>query len=148
MKRLLPLWPEPELRRSSPDRELSRYLVYREIRGLDDEPNRQPPDSTAPVASMNTSTDASTSGACQVRVGAVASASLDAVPAERRASPDRESERLLALHRASTALTAQTAEPDAVLDEVLRSAVDLLEAGSASLYLWDADAEILRCVRN
>ena len=61
---------------------------------------------------------------------------------------DRESERLLALHRASTALAAQTAEPDAVLDEVLRSAVDLLEAGSASLYLWDAEAELLRCVRN
>jgi signal transduction histidine kinase len=69
-------------------------------------------------------------------------------PAERQTGPDRESDRLLALHRASTALTAQTAEPDAVLDEVLRSAVDLLQAGSASLYLWDAEAEILRCVRN
>ena len=31
---------------------------------------------------------------------------------------------------------------------MLRSAVDLLEAGSASLYLWDAEAELLRCVRN
>ena len=61
---------------------------------------------------------------------------------------DRESDRLLALHRASTALAAQTAEPDAVLDEVLRSAVDLLDAGSASLYLWDAGADLLRCVRN
>src|SRR4051812_13108991 len=67
---------------------------------------------------------------------------------ERGLSLDRASERLLALYRASTALTAQTAEPDAVLDEVLRSAVRLLEAGSASLYLWDADAELLRCVRN
>ena len=72
----------------------------------------------------------------------------DRPTAGRRAGRDRESERLLALHRASTALAAQTAEPDAVLDEVLRSAVDLLEAGSASLYLWDAEAELLRCVRN
>jgi len=68
--------------------------------------------------------------------------------ATHRAGRDRESERLLALHRASTALAAQTAEPDAVLDEVLRSTVDLLDAGSASLYLWDAEAELLRCVRN
>jgi signal transduction histidine kinase/ActR/RegA family two-component response regulator len=67
---------------------------------------------------------------------------------ERTHPPDRESERLLALYRASAALTAQTAEPDAVLDEVLRSAVRLLDAGSASLYLWDANAELLRCVRN
>src|SRR3954451_19641155 len=69
-------------------------------------------------------------------------------PTERPLATDRESERVLALYRASAALTAQTAEPDAVLDEVLRSAVRLLDAGSASLYLWDAAAELLRCVRN
>jgi hypothetical protein len=63
-------------------------------------------------------------------------------------SLDRDAERLLALYRASAALTAQTAEPDAVLDEVLRSAVRLLDAGSGSLYRWDPAAEILRCVRN
>jgi GAF domain-containing protein len=73
---------------------------------------------------------------------------LDEVRLDARYASDRQSERLLALHRASTALTAQTAEPDAVLDEVLHSAVDLLEAGSASVYLWDAEAEMLRCARN
>src|SRR4051794_40058228 len=67
---------------------------------------------------------------------------------ERGLSLDRASERLLALYRASTALTAQTDNPDAVLDEVLRSAVRLLDAGSGSVYLWDAEAELLRCARN
>ena len=60
----------------------------------------------------------------------------------------RESERLLALRRASTALAAQTSEPDSVLDEILRSAVTLLGAGSASLYGWDEAAGLVRCVRN
>ena len=67
---------------------------------------------------------------------------------ESRSGLQRESERLLALHRASTVLASQTAEPDTVLDEVLRSAVALLGAGSASLYLWDEPAQLLRCTRN
>src|ERR1700737_3915106 len=60
----------------------------------------------------------------------------------------RESERLLALHGASSALAAHTATPAAVLDQILSSAVTLLHAGSGSLYRWDAEAAILRCVRN
>jgi len=60
----------------------------------------------------------------------------------------RESERLLALHGASSALAAHTATPTAVLDQILSSAVTLLHAGSGSLYRWDAEALILRCVRN
>ncbi|MDQ6669775.1 MAG: diguanylate cyclase [Chloroflexota bacterium] len=60
----------------------------------------------------------------------------------------RESERLLALHAASSALSAHSATPEAVLDQILSSAVTLLHAGSGSLYRWDAEASLLRCVRN
>jgi diguanylate cyclase (GGDEF)-like protein len=60
----------------------------------------------------------------------------------------RESERLLALHAASSALTAHSATPSEVLDQILSSAVKLLHAGSGSLYRWDPDASLLRCVRN
>jgi diguanylate cyclase (GGDEF)-like protein len=60
----------------------------------------------------------------------------------------RESERLLALHAASSALSAHTATPSAVLDQILSSAVTLLHASSGSIYRWDADASFLRCVRN
>jgi diguanylate cyclase (GGDEF)-like protein len=60
----------------------------------------------------------------------------------------RESERLLALHAASSALSAHTATPSAVLDQILSSAVTLLHASSGSIYRWDADASLLRCVRN
>jgi len=60
----------------------------------------------------------------------------------------RESERLLALHDASSALSAHTATPSAVLDQILSSAVTLLHAGSGSIYRWDAGASLLRCVRN
>jgi diguanylate cyclase (GGDEF)-like protein len=59
-----------------------------------------------------------------------------------------ESQRLLALHRASTVLAAQTADAGAVLDEVLRSAVSLTGATSGSLYRWDPQAGLLRSVRN
>src|SRR4051794_8452204 len=97
---------------------------------------------------MNTSRDGLSGAARQSHADHTTTRSSDRPPAGRHAGRDQESERLLALHRASTALAAQTAEPDAVLDEVLRSAVDLLDAGSASLYLWDAEAELLRCVRN
>ncbi|MGI9148853.1 MAG: diguanylate cyclase domain-containing protein, partial [Chloroflexota bacterium] len=60
----------------------------------------------------------------------------------------RESERLMALHGASSALAAHSAAPEAVLDQILSSAVTLLHAGSGSLYRWDAEASLLRCVRN
>ncbi|MCA1644922.1 MAG: diguanylate cyclase [Chloroflexi bacterium] len=60
----------------------------------------------------------------------------------------RESERLLALHEASSLVAAQTTNADAVLDQVLRSAVHLLGGGSGSLYRWDSAAGLLRCVRN
>ena len=55
---------------------------------------------------------------------------------------------MLALHHASTFLAAQTAEPDAVLDEVLHSALTLLHGAAAALYQWDAAAGLLHCVRN
>jgi signal transduction histidine kinase len=97
---------------------------------------------------MNTSLDDFTEETDQPSPPPGATMASTGADTGRRAGLDRESERLLALHRASTALTAQTAEPDAVLHEVLHSAVELLEAGSASLYLWDAEAELLRCVRN
>ena len=59
-----------------------------------------------------------------------------------------EARRLLALHEASTALATQAGTPDASLQEILRSAVSLVGADSGSLYRWDADAGLLRCIRN
>ena len=59
---------------------------------------------------------------------------------------ERESERLMALHHASTVLAMGTGEPDTVFREVLRSAVGLLGASSGTLYRWDDDAKLLRCV--
>ncbi|OLD53094.1 MAG: hypothetical protein AUI58_00690 [Chloroflexi bacterium 13_1_40CM_2_70_6] len=55
----------------------------------------------------------------------------------------RESERLLALHRASAVLAAQT-QPRVIIDEILKNAVELLGSGSASLYRWDPEAGVLR----
>jgi diguanylate cyclase (GGDEF)-like protein len=55
---------------------------------------------------------------------------------------------MFALHEASSLLAAQTADADAVLEQVLRSAVNLLDGGSGSLYRWDRAAGMLRCVRN
>ncbi len=60
----------------------------------------------------------------------------------------QESERLLMLHAASTALAGQTAGAELVLEHVLTSAATLLGASSASLYRWDADGELLRIVAN
>src|SRR5262249_10281944 len=57
-----------------------------------------------------------------------------------------ESERLLALHHASALLATQIADPKAVIQEVLRSAVALLGADAASLYRWDEAANLVRCV--
>ena len=59
----------------------------------------------------------------------------------------RESERLLALHRASAVLAAQT-QPRVILEEILKNAVRLLGSGSASLYRWDQQANLLRCELN
>ncbi|MFN2520594.1 MAG: ATP-binding protein [Candidatus Limnocylindria bacterium] len=67
----------------------------------------------------------------------------------RRARADEleRSERLVALHRASTAVARQTVRSDA-LDVILREAARLLGAGGASLFLWDADAGVLRRARD
>jgi hypothetical protein len=59
-----------------------------------------------------------------------------------------ESERLLALHRASTVLAGQTGDPSAVFDEVLSSAVALIGTTSGSLHRWLPDEGILRAVRS
>ena len=60
---------------------------------------------------------------------------------------ERENERMLALHQASTMLASRT-EPSAVLEEVLHAAVGLLGEGSASLYRWDENAGVLQCERS
>src|SRR6185436_16128032 len=60
----------------------------------------------------------------------------------------RESDRMLALHRASTPLAGPTADTDAVLNEVLRNAVLLVGGTSGSLHRWDTEAELLRAVSN
>jgi len=67
---------------------------------------------------------------------------------ERERRQQEESRRLLALHEASTALAAQSGTPDAILQEILKNAVSLVGADSGSLYRWDAEAGLLRCVRN
>ena len=59
-----------------------------------------------------------------------------------------ESERMLALHRASTVLAGQTGDPSAVFDEVLSSAVTLIGATSGSLHRWFPDEGMLRAVRS
>ena len=59
----------------------------------------------------------------------------------------REAERMLALQRASAALTAQT-DPQIVVAEILKAAVSLLGAGSGSLFRWDQGAGVLRNVQS
>ena len=54
-----------------------------------------------------------------------------------------ENERLIALHRAAATLAART-DPHEVFDMILRSAVQLLGSGSASLYTWDDESGVLR----
>lgn len=66
---------------------------------------------------------------------------------ESEARVRQESDRLLALHRASTAVSAQGADAK-VFELILHSAVELAGASSGSLYRWDADAGVLRCVVN
>src|SRR5258708_4888578 len=55
----------------------------------------------------------------------------------------RESERMLALHRAS-ALVAGETDPADVIREVLEAAAVLLGRGNATLYRWDEHAQRLR----
>ncbi|MCA1682870.1 MAG: GAF domain-containing protein [Actinobacteria bacterium] len=59
----------------------------------------------------------------------------------------RESERMLALHRAS-ALVAAATDPSEVLAEILDAAGTLLGRGVAALYRWDAAAGVLRLAEN
>ncbi|MFN8526109.1 MAG: ATP-binding protein [Chloroflexota bacterium] len=59
-----------------------------------------------------------------------------------------ESDRLVALHRASSHMAAPGADAEAVIDEILKTAGELIRADSGSLYRWDADASLLRCVRS
>jgi len=54
-----------------------------------------------------------------------------------------ENERLIALQRAAATLGART-DTKEVFDMILRSAVQLLGQGSASLYTWDEEAGLLR----
>jgi signal transduction histidine kinase len=58
-----------------------------------------------------------------------------------------ENERLVALQRAGATLGART-DPKEVFDMILRSAVQLLGQGSASLYIWDDEAGLLRLAEN
>ncbi len=67
---------------------------------------------------------------------------------ESEARLRRESERLLALHRASTILAEQAGDPVAVLTEILRSATELLGGDSATLYRWNPAEGLLRVVRS
>ncbi|HTH70432.1 MAG TPA: GAF domain-containing protein [Candidatus Saccharimonadales bacterium] len=55
----------------------------------------------------------------------------------------RENQRMLALHRASTLIAAET-DPTEVLREILEAAGALLGRGSALLYRWDDHAALLR----
>ena len=55
----------------------------------------------------------------------------------------RENQRMLALHRASTLIAAET-DPGDVLREILEAAGGLLGRGSALLYRWDERAGLLR----
>ena len=55
----------------------------------------------------------------------------------------RENERMLALHRASSLIAAET-DPSDVLREILEAAAALLARGNASLYRWDQQAGLLR----
>ena len=58
-----------------------------------------------------------------------------------------ENERLIALQRAAATLGART-DPKEVFDMILHSVVQLLGEGSASLYIWDEEAGLLRLAEN
>jgi signal transduction histidine kinase len=55
----------------------------------------------------------------------------------------RENERMMALHRASALIAAET-DPREVVREILEAAAALLGRGAASLYRWDEHANVLR----
>jgi signal transduction histidine kinase len=55
----------------------------------------------------------------------------------------RENERMMALHRASALIAAET-DPGEVVREILEAASALLGRGAASLYRWDEHANVLR----
>ncbi|MFN8636436.1 MAG: GAF domain-containing protein [Chloroflexota bacterium] len=59
----------------------------------------------------------------------------------------RESDRLLALHRASAELATHT-DTSTVIDSILRNAVVLLGGGSGSFFRWDPEAGVLRRVQS
>jgi PAS domain S-box-containing protein len=59
--------------------------------------------------------------------------------------PDREHDRLLALHRVST-LVAQQRRTEDVLREALKSAVSLVGGDAGSIHRWIPETERLRCV--
>jgi signal transduction histidine kinase len=59
----------------------------------------------------------------------------------------RENERLLALQRASAVVAARSTTRE-VIDEVLRTASQLLGQAGASLYLWDPAEHMLRLAQN
>ncbi|MCC7368437.1 MAG: GAF domain-containing protein, partial [Chloroflexi bacterium] len=67
---------------------------------------------------------------------------------ERDCRYESETRRMLLLHEASATLAASSGAPDAIIVQILRSTVGLVGADSASLYRWDAEAGLLRCVRN
>src|SRR5438067_621233 len=60
---------------------------------------------------------------------------------------ERENERLRALQQASAVIATRSTTRE-VIDEVLKTAAGLLGQASASLYQWDAEAEILRLTQN
>ena len=59
-----------------------------------------------------------------------------------------ESRRLLDLHEASTTLATTSGTLDTILQEILRSAVSLVGADSASLFRWNDEGGVLHCLRN
>ncbi|MCC7371014.1 MAG: GAF domain-containing protein [Chloroflexi bacterium] len=61
-------------------------------------------------------------------------------------SRERESNRLMALHRASTELATHT-DTHTVIQSILRNATTLLGGGSGSFFRWDPEAGLLRRVQ-
>lgn len=62
-------------------------------------------------------------------------------------SRERESNRLMALHRASTELATHT-DTHTVIQSILRNATTLLGGGSGSFFRWDPEAGLLRRVQS
>ncbi|MGE3268014.1 MAG: GAF domain-containing protein [Chloroflexota bacterium] len=62
-------------------------------------------------------------------------------------SREQESNRLMALHRASTELATHT-DTHTVIQSILRNATTLLGGGSGSFFRWDPEAGLLRRVQS